>query len=133
MPVILTCCGARAFGDRLVLGLNSDASVRALKGPDRPLVSQKNRRLILQALKYVDDVVIFDELTPERLIRELQPDILVKGGDWRVDQIAGAENSAMRKQVFSDILKDPGAFLPTGIEGMDISIFFEASIRLPAS
>ena len=82
---------ARSLGDRLVVGLNSDASVRALKGPGRPLVPQEGRALMLRALRSVDEVIIFDESTPERLIRDLSPDVLVKGGDWPVDRIAGAE------------------------------------------
>ena len=82
---------ARSLGDRLVVGLNSDASVRALKGPGRPLVPQEERALMLRALRSVDEVVIFDEPTPERLIEDLSPDVLVKGGDWPADRIAGAE------------------------------------------
>lgn len=81
---------ARALGDRLVVGINSDASVRALKGPSRPLVPQEQRRAVLLGLRAVDDVVVFDELTPERLITELKPDVLVKGGDWKPEMIAGA-------------------------------------------
>jgi rfaE bifunctional protein kinase chain/domain/rfaE bifunctional protein nucleotidyltransferase chain/domain len=82
---------ARALGDRLVVGLNSDASVRALKGPGRPLVPQEERARMLRSLRSVDEVIIFDEPTPERLIEELAPDVLVKGGDWPVDRIVGAE------------------------------------------
>ncbi len=82
---------ARALGDRLVVGLNSDASVRALKGPDRPFVSQEDRAAVLRGLRSVDGLVLFDELTPIRLIAELHPDVLVKGGDWPADGIVGAE------------------------------------------
>ena len=82
---------ARALGDRLVVGLNSDASVRSIKGAGRPLVSQDDRAALLRALRTVDEVVIFDEPTPARLIAELKPDVLVKGGDWSVDQIVGAD------------------------------------------
>ena len=82
---------ARNLGDRLVVGLNSDASVRALKGPGRPLVPQEERALMLRSLRSVDEVIVFDEPTPERLIEELAPDVLVKGGDWPVDRIVGAE------------------------------------------
>jgi D-beta-D-heptose 7-phosphate kinase/D-beta-D-heptose 1-phosphate adenosyltransferase len=81
---------ARSLGDRLVVGLNSDASARALKGPGRPLVPQEERALMLRSLRSVDEVIIFDEPTPERLIEELSPDVLVKGGDWPVDRIVGA-------------------------------------------
>jgi rfaE bifunctional protein nucleotidyltransferase chain/domain len=82
---------ARALGDRLVVGLNSDASVRALKGPDRPFVAQADRAAVLRGLRSVDGLVLFDELTPIQLIAELRPDILVKGGDWPADRIVGAE------------------------------------------
>ncbi len=82
---------ARALGDRLVVGLNSDASVRAIKGPARPFVPQADREAVLRALRSVDDVRIFDEPTPARLIAELRPDVLVKGGDWPPDQIVGAD------------------------------------------
>jgi D-sedoheptulose 7-phosphate isomerase len=82
---------ARALGDRLVIGLNSDASIRTIKGPDRPLVPQADREAMLRALRAVDDVVIFDEPTPARLIAELRPDVLVKGGDWPPGQIVGAD------------------------------------------
>lgn len=87
---------ARALGDRLIVGLNSDQSVRAIKGAWRPLVPQGERADVLRALRCVDEVVIFDEPTPARLIEELQPDVLVKGGDWPVEQIIGAE-TVLRK------------------------------------
>src|SRR5881394_2673260 len=81
---------ARALGDKLIVGINSDRSVRSIKGAGRPLQDQEARRSVLLGLDSVDDVVIFDELTPERVIGELQPDILVKGGDWLPDEIIGA-------------------------------------------
>lgn len=81
---------ARALGDRLVVGLNSDASMRAIRGAGRPFVPEADRASVLRGLRSVDEVVIFDEPTPERLIEELQPDVLVKGGDWAVDRIVGA-------------------------------------------
>ncbi len=81
---------ARLFGDFLVLGLNSDSSVRSIKGQDRPINPQEHRALILSALSFVDFIVIFDEKTPERLIHELEPDVLVKGADWKEDEIVGA-------------------------------------------
>lgn len=80
---------ARAQGDLLVVGLNSDASVRALKGPERPVQSEDNRAEILAALGCVDYVTVFSEETPEKLIREVRPDVLVKGGDWTPDKIVG--------------------------------------------
>ena len=82
---------ARALGDYLIVGLNSDASVRTIKGPARPFLPQEERAATLRALRCVDEVIIFDESTPARLIEELQPDVLVKGGDWPVDQIVGAD------------------------------------------
>ncbi len=82
---------ARTLGDRLVVGLNSDASVRRLKGPERPIVPERERADVLAALACVDRVVIFDDDTPERLIHEVRPDVLVKGGDWAVSAIVGRE------------------------------------------
>jgi D-sedoheptulose 7-phosphate isomerase len=82
---------ARRLGSKLIVGLNSDASVRAIKGPGRPFIDQEDRKAVLLALSSVDDVIIFDESTPERLIRELKPDILVKGGDWKPNEIIGAD------------------------------------------
>jgi D-beta-D-heptose 7-phosphate kinase/D-beta-D-heptose 1-phosphate adenosyltransferase len=83
--------GSKRLGDLLVVGLNSDASVRRLKGDSRPVIDQDNRASLLAGLACVDVVVIFDEETPEELIRALEPDVLAKGGDYTVDQIAGAD------------------------------------------
>jgi D-glycero-beta-D-manno-heptose 1-phosphate adenylyltransferase len=83
---------AKKLGDVLVVGLNSDRSVRRLgKGPERPVVKQRDRAEVLAALEMVDYVVIFDQDTPLQLITALQPDVLVKGGDWTVDRIVGAD------------------------------------------
>lgn len=82
---------ARALGDELVVGVNSDASVKRLKGPERPLQTENDRAEILAALGCVSYTVLFTEDTPERLIRMVRPDILVKGGDWKIDQIVGGE------------------------------------------
>lgn len=82
---------SRALGDHLVVGLNSDRSVRRLKGPDRPVHRESDRAEVLLALQSVDAVILFDEDTPERLIRELRPDILTKGGDYQRDDIVGAD------------------------------------------
>jgi rfaE bifunctional protein nucleotidyltransferase chain/domain/rfaE bifunctional protein kinase chain/domain len=79
---IATLAAARRLGDVLVVCLNSDDSVRRLKGPDRPLQSETDRREVLRALRFVDDVVVFDEDTPEQVLRRLRPDIWVKGGDY---------------------------------------------------
>jgi rfaE bifunctional protein nucleotidyltransferase chain/domain len=82
---------ARGLGDALIVGLNSDASVRQLKGEGRPVIPERERAEILAALESVDAVVIFDELTPREVISRLLPDVLVKGGDWPGDQIIGRE------------------------------------------
>jgi D-beta-D-heptose 7-phosphate kinase/D-beta-D-heptose 1-phosphate adenosyltransferase len=82
---------ARALGDALVVGLNSDASVRRLKGPGRPLTPAAERAEILVALACVDFVTVFAAATPLRLIRAVGPDVLVKGGDWPVDRIVGRD------------------------------------------
>jgi rfaE bifunctional protein nucleotidyltransferase chain/domain len=80
---------ARTLGDALVVGLNSDASVRRVKGDSRPLIPEKERAEMLAALAAVDFVVIFDEATPRELIAVLLPDVLVKGADWGADEIVG--------------------------------------------
>ena len=82
---------ARALGDALIVGLNSDRSVREVKGADRPITAEDERAEILEALACVDAVVIFDEPTPHDLIEALQPDILVKGADWAADAIVGRD------------------------------------------
>lgn len=82
---------ARDLGDRLVVGLNSGDSVRRLKGPGRPINDEPTRQLLLAALAMVDAVVVFDEDTPYELIRQVGPDVLVKGGDWAPEQIAGSD------------------------------------------
>ncbi|MEJ2699599.1 MAG: D-glycero-beta-D-manno-heptose 1-phosphate adenylyltransferase, partial [Desulfuromonadales bacterium] len=82
---------ARGLGDLLVLGLNSDDSIRRLKGAHRPLIGQEERAHILAALKCIDYVVIFEEETPLELIRTLRPDILVKGGDYAPEEVVGKE------------------------------------------
>ena len=86
---------ARALGDALVVAINSDASVRALKGDGRPLVNQDERAEVLAALSAVDYVTIFDDLSPRSLIAQLLPDVLVKGGDYSLDQIHGREEVEM--------------------------------------
>ncbi|MFM7231863.1 MAG: D-glycero-beta-D-manno-heptose 1-phosphate adenylyltransferase [bacterium] len=82
---------ARALGDRLVVGVNTDASVRRLKGPSRPIVTLEDRTAVLRALACVDLVVPFDDDTPLRLIEAVQPDVLVKGADYAVGDIVGRE------------------------------------------
>jgi D-beta-D-heptose 7-phosphate kinase/D-beta-D-heptose 1-phosphate adenosyltransferase len=82
---------AHALGDRLVVGINGDASVRRQKGEGRPIVPEEERAELLRALESVNLVVAFDDDTPERLIREVRPNVLVKGGDWALDAIIGRE------------------------------------------
>ena len=82
---------ARRAGDRLILAINSDDSVAALKGPSRPIVNQAARARVLAALAAVDAVVVFDEPTPLELMVTLQPDVIVKGGDYVADEIVGAK------------------------------------------
>ena len=92
----------RALGDKVVVGLNSDASIRKLKGTLRPINSQKDRALLLSSLRFVDEVIIFDEETPERLIGDIRPDILVKGGDYELQDIIG---NTMTKVVIFNYIK----------------------------
>ncbi len=82
---------AKKLGDVLVVGLNSDKSVKKIKGPLRPLKDQRTRSLILSSLCFVDYVVIFDEPTPYNLIKKIKPSVLVKGGDWRTQDIVGSD------------------------------------------
>jgi len=82
---------ARALGDALIVGVNSDRSVRAIKGPSRPINPADERAEVLEAFTCVDAVVVFDEDTPHDLIAALQPDVLVKGADWAADAIVGRD------------------------------------------
>jgi len=82
---------AKALGDVLLVGMNTDASVRRLKGPERPVVSQDDRAFVLAALHIVDYVCLFDEDTPYNLIKAVVPDVLVKGSDWPIDDIVGKD------------------------------------------
>jgi rfaE bifunctional protein nucleotidyltransferase chain/domain len=88
---VRTLEAARALGDVLVIAINSDDSVRRLKGPGRPIVPAAERAEVLAALSCVDYVVIFDELDPRRVVETLEPDVLVKGGDWSLETIIGRE------------------------------------------
>lgn len=82
---------AKKLGDLLVIGLNADASVKRLKGPERPINNEDDRRYVMSQLKAVDFVEIFEEDTPLNLILKVKPKVLVKGGDWKIDQIVGAK------------------------------------------
>lgn len=82
---------AKSLGDLLVVGLNSDGSVRRLKGESRPINGEKERAFVLAALEFVDYIVVFEEDTPEKLIETVKPDVLVKGGDYQIENIVGAD------------------------------------------
>tara|TARA_R100001163_G_C5064186_1_gene201697 strand:+ start:1641 stop:2039 length:399 start_codon:yes stop_codon:yes gene_type:complete len=79
----------KSIGDRVIVGLNSDCSVKRLKGEARPINSQDDRSQILKSIKYVDEVIIFEEDTPLMLIKQVQPDIIVKGGDYQKEDVVG--------------------------------------------
>ncbi|HVD05289.1 MAG TPA: D-glycero-beta-D-manno-heptose 1-phosphate adenylyltransferase [Gemmatimonadaceae bacterium] len=82
--------GARSRGDALVVGINSDTSVKRLKGPERPIRSEADRAFVLASLEAVDAVCVFDEDTPLELVRALRPDVIVKGGDYSPENVVGA-------------------------------------------
>ncbi len=82
---------AKKKGTKLIVGINSDESVKAIKGADRPILSEIERKAVLEGLRAVDEVIIFDDSTPENLIRQINPDVLVKGGDWAENEIIGAD------------------------------------------
>jgi len=113
---IASLSDAAREADYLVVGLNSDASARRLKGEGRPVMDEKSRATLLASLLMVDAVVIFDEDTPAELIQLVQPDVLVKGGDYTIDQIVGAKEvqAAGGRVVINPILS---GFSSTGILG----------------
>ncbi len=88
---VQSLAGAASFGNRLIVGLNADASVKRLKSKSRPIQNQNARALLLAAFQFVDLVVIFEEDTPENLIKIVNPDVLAKGGDYEISAIAGAQ------------------------------------------
>lgn len=99
---------ARALGDALIVGLNSDRSVRANKGPERPITPEAERAEVLEALSSVDGVVVFDEETPYDLVAVLQPDVLVKGADWAEDAIVGRDIVEARGGRVVRVALEPG-------------------------
>lgn len=99
---------AADLGDRLIVGVNSDASVRRLKGPNRPIVDETSRQMLLAALECVDAVVLFGEETPQQLIRKIQPDVLVKGGDYTEQTIVGADTVKAKGGIVRCIPLTPG-------------------------
>ncbi|OQA91060.1 MAG: Bifunctional protein HldE [Elusimicrobia bacterium ADurb.Bin231] len=84
---------AKSLGDVLIVGLNSDSSIKRIKGSERPVVPEKDRAAILSSISFVDYVVVFSSLTPYELIKNIKPDVLVKGSDWKNGKIIGAEFS----------------------------------------
>lgn len=86
-----TLSQAAGYGSKLIVGLNSDSSVRKLKGESRPIQDEHSRAILLASLFFVDIVLIFDELTPYRLIKAIQPDVLVKGGDYTPESVVGGD------------------------------------------
>jgi len=91
----LVCSGCY-LGGKVIIGLNSDSSVRKLKGSNRPINSQKDRKYVLQSLKFVDEVLIFEEDTPYELIKKVKPDIIVKGGDYKKEDVVGGDLCEVR-------------------------------------
>ena len=129
---------ASQLGTKLVVGINSDDSVRRIKGPGRPIMNQNDRAAILSALRFVDEVVVFDEPTPERLIKRLNPDVLVKGGDWAPEEIIGSDFVvANGGKVFSLPLLDGHSSshlvekmqAPSGNAGRAVAGTLDASLR----
>jgi D-glycero-beta-D-manno-heptose 1-phosphate adenylyltransferase len=84
--LLVSCC---TYGDRVIVGLNADASVRKLKGDSRPVNDEQSRASVLSAVEFVDAITVFGEDTPEKLIKLIKPDVLVKGGDWKKEDIVG--------------------------------------------
>lgn len=109
---------ARTLGDALLVAINSDRTVRELKGPDRPVFDEAERAEILAALRCVDYVTIFDDISPRSLIGELLPDVLVKGGDYDLDQIHGREEVEAAGGIVISLPFVKGASTTTLIERM---------------
>ena len=115
---------ARSLGDALVVALNSDRSVRALKGEGRPILNQQERAEVIAALEAVDYVTIFDDETPRELIAAVLPDVLVKGGDWALEEIVGREEV---EEAGGRVLSLPY------IEGSSTTDIIERIKKLPSS
>jgi len=109
---------ASQYGDILIVGINSDKSVKKIKGEERPVEDQNARKKKLLDLKYVDDVCIFEELTPLKMIRSIRPDVLVKGADYNVDEIIGAKFVTNRGGKVKTIPLTPGFSTTKSIEKM---------------
>ena len=109
---------ASQYGDILIVGINSDKSVKKIKGEERPVENQNARKEKLLDLKYVDDVCIFEESTPLKMIRSIRPDVLVKGADYNVDEIIGAKFVSRRGGKVITIPLTPGFSTTITIEKM---------------
>lgn len=109
---------ARALGNVLVVGVNTDASVKRLKGPSRPVRNERDRAYVLAALETVDAVVLFDEDTPLQLIQLLKPDVLVKGGDYTPETVVGAKEVIARGGEVAIIPLTPGHSTTSTVERM---------------
>jgi D-beta-D-heptose 7-phosphate kinase/D-beta-D-heptose 1-phosphate adenosyltransferase len=81
----------KSIGDKVIVGLNSDDSIKKIKGDKRPINNEKDRKAILESIKFVDEVIIFSEITPIEVIKSIKPDIIVKGGDYTPDKVVGNE------------------------------------------
>ena len=93
---------AKSIGNHVVVGINSDWSVRQLKGNGRPIIGQSERKEMVESIRYVDEVILFNELTPLKLIEQIKPDIIIKGEDWKGKQVVG---SHIAKVMFVPILR----------------------------
>lgn len=118
---------AKARGDVLIVGLNSDSSVTRLKGNNRPVVPQKERSLVLAALESVDYVVVFDQDTPYELIQLIQPDVLVKGGDWQPEDIVGSDIVLKRGGTVRSLSYQKGLSTTSIIERIEKSLSHSAT------
>ena len=107
---------AATFGDKLFVGLNSDASVKKLKGESRPIQNERTRAQKLLELQYVNHVILFEDLTPQKLIYAISPDVLVKGGDYKKNEIVGAKHVISNGGIVKIIPLTPG-FSTTAIIG----------------
>ena len=109
---------ASKYGDKLIVGINSDKSVKKIKGESRPIEDQQTRKKNLLELKYVDDVYIFEEPTPLAIVKSICPDVLVKGADYKIDEIVGAKFVASRGGKVRTIPLTPGFSTTIAIEKM---------------
>ena len=107
---------AAAYGDKLFVGLNSDTSVKKLKGDPRPIQNEKTRALKLLELKYVNHVIIFEDSTPQKLIHTMSPDVLVKGGDYKKSEIVGAKHVISSGGIVKIVPLTPGFSTTSTIE-----------------